>query len=212
MEEFFKFFWLFVFGSFFGFLLETIWCMIRWRKIESRKGLIYGHLIPIYGLAGMFVAVIIELLSIKKKHTIFLVTFFIGAIVEYFSSLFQEKVTGTVSWDYSNMKYNLHGRINLVYLLGFGLFGIVWCSLYPKFLELLTMLFYNENIFKVITYCMFVFIVYDLFISLVAMIRQKNRRKGWLPKNKFEIWLDNKFPDEYLKKIYANSMVVEEKA
>lgn len=74
------------------------------------------------------------------------------------------------------------------------------------------MLFYNENIFKVITYCMFVFIVYDLFISLVAMIRQKNRRKGWLPKNKFEIWLDNKFPDEYLKKIYANSMIVEEKA
>lgn len=212
MEEFYKFFWLFVFGSFLGFLLETIWCMIRWRKIESRKGLIYGHLIPIYGLAGMFVAVIIELLSIKKKHTIFLVTFFIGAIVEYFSSLFQEKVTGTVSWDYSNMKYNLHGRINLVYLLGFGLFGIVWCGLYPKFLELLTMLFYNENIFKVITYCMFVFIVYDLFISLVAMIRQKNRRKGWLPKNKFEIWLDNKFPDEYLKKIYANSMIVEEKA
>ncbi|MBO5121369.1 MAG: hypothetical protein J6C28_06770 [Bacilli bacterium] len=46
--------WLFIFGSFFGFVIETIWCLIRWRKLESRKGLIYGHFIPIYGIAGVF--------------------------------------------------------------------------------------------------------------------------------------------------------------
>jgi hypothetical protein len=41
------------------------------------------------------------------------------------------------------------------------------------------------------------------------MIRQKRRRDGYLAKNKFEVWLDNKYPDKFLKKIYANSMFVD---
>jgi hypothetical protein len=28
--------------------------LIRWRKFEGRKGLIYGHFIPVYGIAGVF--------------------------------------------------------------------------------------------------------------------------------------------------------------
>jgi hypothetical protein len=47
-----------------------------------------------------------------------------------------------------------------------------------------------------------------MFISLVAMIRQKIRRDGYLAKNKFEAWLDNKYLDKFLKMIYANIMFV----
>lgn len=212
MQEFISFFWLFVFGSFFGFLIETIWCMIRWRKFESRKGLIYGHFIPIYGIAGLFVAVVIEIFHIRKKYMIFLITFVIGAVVEYFSSLFQEKLTGTVSWDYSMMRFNLHGRINLVYLIGFGIFGILWYSIYPKFLEIFYKIFNNANVLRCVTIIMVVYMLYNMFISLVATMRQKDRRNGKLPRNRFEIWLDNKFTDSYLKKVYTNSIVVEKKA
>lgn len=209
MDSLIKFFWLFIFGSFFGFIIETIWCMIRWRKIESRKGLIYGHFIPIYGIAGLLMAVFLELLSISKKIFMFFSAFIIGGIVEYFSSLFQEKVTGTLSWDYSDMKFNLHGRINLIYLIGFGLFGVLWGSIYPKLLNILYSILGTGNIFKIVTLCMLIFMVYNMFISLVAMIRQKNRRNNVVAKNRFEVWLDKKYPDEFLKKIYANSVVVE---
>lgn len=204
-----KYFWLFIFGSFFGFVIETIWCMIRWRKIESRKGLIYGHFIPIYGFAGVLVAVILELFSISKMKFMFLVAFIIGGIVEYFSSLFQEKVTGTLSWDYSDMKFNLHGRINFVYLMGFGLFGILWGSIYPKFLDCLYNIFNTEGILIIVTVLMSIFMGYNIFISLVAMIRQKKRRNKVAAQNKFEIWLDKKYPDDFLKKIYANSVFVD---
>ena len=204
-----KYFWLFIFGSFFGFVIETIWCMIRWRKIESRKGLIYGHFIPIYGFAGVLVAVILELFSISKMKFMFLVAFIIGGIVEYFSSLFQEKVTGTLSWDYSDMKFNLHGRINFVYLMGFGLFGILWGSIYPKFLDCLYNIFNTEGILIIVTVLMSIFMGYNTFISLVAMIRQKKRRNKVAAQNKFEIWLDKKYPDDFLKKIYANSVFVD---
>ena len=46
-------------------------------------------------------------------------------------------------------------------------------------------------------------------ISLAAMIRQKLRRNNIVAKNRFEVWLDKKYPDDVLKKIYANSMIVE---
>lgn len=209
MNSLIKYFWLFIFGSFFGFVIETIWCMIRWRKIESRKGLIYGHFIPIYGFAGVLVAVILELFSISKKKFMFLVAFIIGGIVEYFSSLFQEKVTGTLSWDYSDMKFNLHGRINFVYLMGFGLFGILWGSIYPKFLDCLYNIFNTEGILIIVTVLMSIFMGYNIFISLVAMIRQKKRRNKVAAQNKFEIWLDKKYPDDFLKKVYANSVFVD---
>ena len=201
--------WLFIFGSFFGFVIETIWCLIRWRKLESRKGLIYGYFIPIYGIAGVFLAFVINVFNISKKIVVFIASFLIGGLVEYFSSLFQEKVTGTISWDYSDMKFNLHGRVNLVYLIGFGLFGLLWFMIYPDFLNILHKIFSNNNLFMVISLVMMFFMIYNMFISLVAMIRQKRRRDGYLAKNKFEVWLDNKYPDKFLKKIYANSMFVD---
>ena len=201
--------WLFIFGSFFGFVIETIWCLIRWRKLESRKGLIYGYFIPIYGIAGVFLAFVINVFNISKKIVVFIASFLIGGLVEYFSSLFQEKVTGTISWDYSDMKFNLHGRVNLVYLIGFGLFGLLWFMIYPDFLNILHKIFTNNNLFMVISFVMMFFMIYNMFISLIAMIRQKRRRDGYLAKNKFEVWLDNKYPDKFLKKIYANSMFVD---
>ena len=137
-----------------------------------------------------------------------MVTFLIGGIVEYCSSFFQEKFTGTISWDYSDMKFNLHGRINLVYLIGFGFFGIAWCSIYPRFLSSLYD-FFSDNMLIIFTIGMCLFMAYNMFISLAATVRQKSRRHGEESKNKFELWIDNKYPDERLTKIYANSKLVD---
>ena len=94
-----EYFWIFIIGSFLGFLLETIWCIIRWHKIESRKGLIYGHFIPIYGIATVFISMIVEIFKIKNYCLFFIITFIICAVDEYLSSVFQEKCFGTKSWD-----------------------------------------------------------------------------------------------------------------
>ena len=72
MSKFIEFFWIFITGSFIGYICEMIWCIIRWKKIESRKGLIYGHLIPIYGIATVIISFIIEIFNIEK-YILFLV-------------------------------------------------------------------------------------------------------------------------------------------
>ena len=50
--------------------------------------------------------------------------------------------------------------------------------------------------------------VYNCYISIVASYRQKLRRNGIKPKNKYEEWLDKKYNDEFLIKIYTNAKVI----
>lgn len=209
MNKFITYFWIFIVGSFLGFLCETIWCIIRWKKIESRKGLIYGYFIPIYGIATVFISLLIDLFNIKNYGLFFLITFLICAIVEYISSVCQEKCFGTKSWDYSKMIGNLHGRINLLYLSLWSILGIFWCKYYRIIINSIISFMLNINLLKEITFISLIFIIYDCYISIVATYRQKLRRKGIKAKNKYELWLDNKYDDETLGKIFANAKVVE---
>lgn len=198
-------------GGFFGFLLETIWCMIRWRKLESRKGLIYGHFIPIYGFAVLFISAVVEVFHIHKWYTIFLVTFLISGVVEYVSSIFQEKLMGTSAWDYSKMKFNLHGRINLVYLLGFSFFGVLWCKGYPVMLDVMNRIIHSDHLDILVTMMVFGFMIYNTIISCLAGSRRKQRRNGVAARNKVELWIDNKYTEEFMRRIYPNSEFIDDK-
>lgn len=209
MSKFIEYFWIFIVGSFLGFMCETIWCIIRWKKLESRKGLIYGHFIPIYGIATVFISLIINNFHIKNYGLFFIITFFICAIVEYISSVCQEKCFGTKSWDYSKMIGNLHGRINLLYLSAWSIMGIFWCKHYQKIINIIIGLLSSINLLSEITILSLIFMLYDCYISAIASYRQKLRRKGIKPQNKYELWLDTKYSDEILEKIYANAKVIE---
>lgn len=208
MNLFIRFFWIFMLSGFLGFLIETVWCLIKWHKLESRKGLIYGHFILIYGIAGVFIAAVVELLHITKAILVFLVIFLISGVVEYLCSWFQEVCFGTTSWDYSKKKLNLNGRVTVEYLVMFGIVGVLWCKIYPSLLKILFGLFSN-SVLVVITIALLVFMIYNCFISYVASSRQKGRREGIKAKNKFEMWLDRKYTDVFLAKVYPNSKVCE---
>lgn len=209
MEEFIKYFWLFMFGSTIGFICETIWCIIKNKKIESRKGLIYGHYTPVYGITGVAIAILVEGLNITNLAFFFILTFFVSSFVEYYSSVFQEKCFGTVSWDYTDMKYSIDGRVNLKYSFMWGSLGVLWCKYYPIMLEMFFGLLNKIGLFKEISAFAILFMGYNCLISIIASYRQKQRRNGIAATNKVEVWLDEKYTDEYLEKIYANAKVVD---
>lgn len=211
MRSIIKYFWLFVFGSFFGYIIETLWCLIKTRKLESRKGLIYGHLTPIYGIAGMLLTIVLDIFEIQHYFVIFFLTFLISFIVEYVASLFQEKCFGTVSWDYSDFPLNLNGRVNLIYMIAFSIFGLIWIKIYPVFLNSFMPFLDKYNLINLVTFIGFNFMIYNIFISCAANYRQKLRRNGKTACNKFDKWLDVKYNDEYLKKVYTNAIVVDKR-
>lgn len=57
----------FIIYSIIGFLLETIFAFIAFKKIESRQGFLYGPVCPIYGVGAVMM-----ILALKKfdKDTI----------------------------------------------------------------------------------------------------------------------------------------------
>lgn len=204
-----KYFWIFVFGSFIGYVVETFWCLIKNRKYESRKGLIYGLFIPIYGIAATLISLVTSIFPFKNFFSFFIITFLICALVEYISSYFQEKCFGTKSWDYSKMFLNIYGRINVLYLLFFSILGIFWCSYSDVIINGFMQFLNRLNILNIITILFLGFMIYNCVISILASYRQKMRKRKVKAKNKFEKWLDKKYNDEYMKKVYANAKFVE---
>lgn len=77
-------------GSFVGSIVEEIWCLIRNKRFERRQSLVYGPLIPIYGVACLFIIMILDKIG-YEVWKIFLIGFFIAASVEYVSSFFSRK-------------------------------------------------------------------------------------------------------------------------
>ena len=113
--NFYKLFWIFVIGCFIGVVIETLWCLIRYRKLESRKGLVWGPFNLVYGFGALVMTLGLYPLRDNRDLFIFAAGALLGGVFEYVCSVVQEKITGTISWDYRNFPLNLHGRINLLY-------------------------------------------------------------------------------------------------
>lgn len=72
---FFQYVWIFVAGCYGGFLVETVWCLIKNGYIESRKSLVLGHLSVAYGMGAVLLTLILVHFQQSKLWKIFLVAF-----------------------------------------------------------------------------------------------------------------------------------------
>ena len=122
-------------------------------------------------------------------------------------SYLQEKIFGTISWDYSYLRFNLNGRTSLLHASFWGLMGVLFYEfLLPRIISFKKYLNYNWT--KVLTIVFSFIFLFDATISCVACHRQAERREGVLPTNSVERFLDHHYPDEYLNKIYNNAKVL----
>lgn len=208
--NFYKLFWIFFIGCFLGVFVETIWCLLIHHTFESRSGLIYGPFNPVYGFGALLITICLYKIRKKRNYIIFVCSMIIGICFEYICSLFQETTFGTVSWQYSRTFLNLGGRTNLLYGVMWGILGLIWVKiLFPILLK------YIEKIPKragsVLTFVLFVFMILNIMISGLAIYRQSQRHKGISATNSFTRFIDKKYTDAYLKRIYPNMIIVEKK-
>lgn len=113
------FLWL-MFYSFIGWIYESAVCSIHQRKPVNR-GFLNGPVCPVYGFGAL-----ICIVFLYQKTDNILILFFAGMIltctVEYSTGYLLEKIFNARWWDYSNQRFNLHGRI---FLLGATVFGVL---------------------------------------------------------------------------------------
>ncbi|MCR5272911.1 MAG: putative ABC transporter permease [Lachnospiraceae bacterium] len=123
-----RYFVMFIIYSFFGWIFETVYCMVKTKKWENR-GFLYGPVCPIYGVGATSITIIANLVgeNISKDFTwwqIFLVAYFGSAVLEYFTSWILEVRFHAYWWDYRDMPLNINGRICVPASFGFGVAGV----------------------------------------------------------------------------------------
>lgn len=108
---------------FIGWLFESIYVSIEYRKWVNR-GFLNGPFLPIYG----FGAIIMLFCSLPVRKSTILVFFFgmAGATaLEYFTGYVMEKIFHVKYWDYSYEPFNVNGYICLGCSIMWGFLSVV---------------------------------------------------------------------------------------
>ncbi len=190
-------------GSFFGVVIEMIWCLLKNGYIESRAGLVYGPFNLLYGAGAVLLTVCLYKFRNMGAWISFLGGILVGSVLEYVCSWGQEFVLGTRSWDYSNMPFNINGRICLLYSVFWGFLSVLWIkNLYPRIAKWILKL--PNRAGKVITWVLVVFLVVNSAVSFLALFRWSQRTEGIEASNVVWQVIDDRFPDERMERIYAN--------
>ena len=202
-----KVFWIFLIGSILGYGIEMIVGLVQNGHFVSRQGLLFGPFIQVYGVG--LVAYYLVISNIKKKSyiKIFFITMLLGGIVEYLFSYFQETWFGTISWDYSNLLFNIHGRTSLLHCLYWGIGGVLFVRFILPLIRNLNEWCKNTN-FRYITIFLVLFIVFDILISGMAGARQLERKNNIEANGYIDNFFDEYYPDEKLEQIYSNAKTV----
>ena len=201
-REFLKLFWIFVFGCIMGYVMEVIFNFVRTGEFETRQGLIYGPFAPVYGIGTLAFYLILP--KFKKMWQVFLVSGVLGGVTEYLCSYFQEKLFGTISWDYSNQFFNFNGRTSILYCLVWGALGVAFIKfVYPYFDKIFDKVLYKIGT-KVITAFAVVFMIFNISISSLAAQREYERREHIEAGSRMDVFLDEHFTDEILDEVYRN--------
>lgn len=123
---------LFFLLAFAGWLWEAGIYVVTKQSLVNR-GVYYGPYLPIYGVGGLLLWILLKKLN-QKPFVTFLLSAAICSVLEYGASLLLEWKWGMRWWDYSGYFLNLDGRICLLSAVCFGLGGMLLnCYLLPYF-------------------------------------------------------------------------------
>ena len=205
--SFYKIFLLFVIGAFLGDITETIFCRITAGYWMSRSSLVWGPFSVVWGLALAMATVLLRQNQDKSDRYLFAFGTVLGGVYEYVCSAVTELLFGTVFWDYSKFKFNLGGRINLLYCFFWGIAAVMWMRYgYPLVLKLMKKV--RSHIRPWMTAALAVFMAVNMLTSALALARYDARTSGEAPNGQLEVFLDEHFDNARMERIYPNAKKV----
>ena len=200
--------WLFVVGAFLGDVVETIFCRVTAGVWMSRSSLVWGPFSVVWGLALVLAAVLLRGSERKSESRIFWFGVILGGAYEYVCSAVTELLFGTVFWDYSGFKFNLGGRINLLYCFFWGIAAVAWIRYgYPLVAKGMNKL--KTHIRPWMTAALAVFMTVNMGVSALAMARYDARTSGVEAATPLAVFLDAHFDNARMERIYPNAKKVE---
>ena len=83
-----KIVWIFMISCIVGFLVETLWCLIKHGYIESRQSLVWGPFSVAYGMGAVVLTLALYKVKDAPVWKVFGVSFIVGTITEFLYSCF----------------------------------------------------------------------------------------------------------------------------
>ena len=203
-----KLVWLFFIGCLLGDITETIFCRITAGVWMSRSSLVWGPFSIVWGFAIAAVTDLLYKYKDRSDRFLFLMGTALGGAYEYLCSVLSELVFGKVFWDYSEIPFNLGGRINLLYCFFWGFAAVAWFKIfYPVISGWIEKLPIGAG--RILTWVIVVFMCCNMAVSTMALIRSNERSQGIPATQSWQQTMDERFPDERMEKIYPNAIKVE---
>lgn len=184
---------LFIIGSLFGFIFESVLISIKEKRIITKPGLWHMVLKPIYGIGILLLTLFFYKFQDKNILITFVGSFVICTIFEYLASIFQEYVLHTSTWTYNT------GRINIVASITWGVLSSIWIKWGLKVYTSGFNKIYSRPL-KVVTILIFLFLIFDISKTTGIVNRYSKRKRGIAPTTKI---------DKYIDKTYKNSEIEE---
>ncbi|NDL67347.1 putative ABC transporter permease [Anaerotalea alkaliphila] len=127
-----------------GWIWESFYVSLQQRRWVNR-GFLSGPFLPIYAFGATLILWTVQgMLGGREMELplLALKVYLLGSLVctglEYLVSLVLEKFFDARWWDYTHKPFNLHGRVCLVYSLGWGIVALLlWFVVHPLVQELL---------------------------------------------------------------------------
>lgn len=160
----------------------------------------------LYQFMELVVSSIIYIFVLQNQKTNWKFSFcpwYCGGITEYLASWIQEVAFGTISWDYSYLKFDFNGRTSLLHCVYWGIAGVIyitWIEPWIKKMDQIT----NKKWVKIVTTICTIFIIWDVSVSSLAAARQNERVHQIPAKGKIDQFCDQFYPDEYMDRIFTN--------
>ena len=199
-----KLFWIFLIGSVVGCVLETLYALVfPPHRFELRVSLVFGPFILVYGFGAVLFTLVLYRMYNQRDLLIFLSSMVIGGGFEYFCSVIQQMIFGTVSWEYSGSMLSLGGRTNLMYSFFWGVLGLVWVKdLYPVISRTVQKI--PKKLGRTLTAVCTVLMVLDILLSAGAVYRRSERINHVPASDPVRVFFDTAFPDPVLDIIFPH--------
>ncbi len=174
-----------------------IFCLSKEGIIESRQGLLYLPLSPVYGIGGTVIMLILHA-HMGNPIILFLYSIFAGSAVEFVSSFVMEKLFNARFWDYSDRPLNIQGRICLQYSIYWGFLGLLLMYIIVPYIYVKLINAFSKQTGEIIANSLLPIVIIAIIITLMAMNKLKRKVNYLSAKNK---GLNKEFKNSFLDKV-----------
>lgn len=118
---------LFAVYAFMGWIIEVVYRSITQREFIN-AGFLYGPFVPLYGFGALLI-IFLELFIHQWPLPIKIVVYgIILTLIEYVTGIILEKTFKLKLWDYSDSRFNIKGRVSLLFSLCWTAFALIFIT------------------------------------------------------------------------------------